>query len=217
MSVALFACRHYRLVLGLVLLVQIALIVVVKLSLGRVEQLCWFCHISLGIAALGLLTRSGMLTSIALTNIVILHMLSILDLLCWKANGEFPFGLSSYVVSLRQWTRLATTHHLFLLPLLLIVFIRDGRYPRETWLISTTSFVWALLITRAVTSPSNNVNYAFFVPDSLTWSGLAALNASPGEFYPLGLSVVVSVTVFLPASVCLSWLAKSRELVNALA
>ena len=63
-----FKGRHLRLVLGVALLAQIALVLTVKLSLGRVDQLCWFCHLSLGIAALGLLSGSRLLTSVALTN-----------------------------------------------------------------------------------------------------------------------------------------------------
>lgn len=195
-------------VVGIVLILDLVLVVTVKLGLGLGEQLLWFCHVSLAISAIAVLSRSPLLLAVALANVLVLHSCWIVDFLCWKVTGEFPLGLSSYAASTSGWTWLATAHHLFLLPAMIACFLQVRVYPRSTWLIAATIFVWVTLLSRAVTSPGNNVNYAFFIPASLDWTGVCRLNSLPDEYYLLGLNLVVNLFLFLPASLLLSAISK---------
>lgn len=178
-------------------------ICVLKVQAGTIWQLLWFCHMSLAFAAVGFLTRSKLLKATALTNILVVHSLWIVDFVSGYTTGIFPFAFSSYVTDLNIWNWVASLHHLFLLPLLLWSFCKDREYPREAWLTSATTLVVVMLACRSLLSPEQNVNYAYYIPDSLQISGLAALNQLPGDFYLLGVHATANLVGFLPAVVAL--------------
>ncbi|MDA1054858.1 MAG: hypothetical protein O3C40_30915 [Planctomycetota bacterium] len=194
--------------LGVLLAAHFLFACMVKIMHGTPWQLLWFCHISLALAAVGFLTRSELLKTTALTNVFVLHSLWILDFAMGYITGTFPFAFSAYVRDADIWSWLVSLHHLYLLPLLLWSFLRERDYPREAWLISATLFVLVMLASRSLLSPVQNVNYAYFIPDSLQFYGASALNHLPGELYLLGLHGVVNLVAFFPAAITLHAVAR---------
>lgn len=203
--------RHWRLLLAAAMLTHLAFLCLVKLSLGSAEQIGWFCHLSLGVAAVGVITRSPLLISVTLTNIFVVHTLWIIDFVYGNVTGQYPVTLSAYTATADTTTWLVAMHHLFLLPVMLGVFLRDRTYPRITWLITATAFTWVTLIAGVLTSPEHNVNYVYYIPDSLSWSGLCILNELPEALYLLGLNIAANVVAFFPASLLLYGLSKPVE------
>lgn len=197
--------------LGIFLAVHALFVIVVKVCHGTPWQLLWFCHVSLALAAIGLLTRSKLILATALTNVFVLHSLWIIDFTIGCATGSFPIAFSEYARDLDGWDWIASLHHLYLLPLLLWLFWRERDYPREAWLISATLFVLLLLPCRGLLSPAQNVNYAYFIPETLELYGASTLNQLPGDLYLFGLHVVVNVLAFFPAASALNAFARIRR------
>lgn len=197
--------------LGMLLGVHFLFACTVKISHGTPWQLLWFCHISLAVAAIGFLTESKLLRATALTNVLVLHSLWIIDFIYGTLTGTFPFAFSAYVAEVDIWNWIVSLHHLYLLPLLIWSFWRDTDYPREAWLLSATSFVVVMLACRGLLSPVQNVNYAYYIPDSLQVSGLSTLNQLPSEFYLIGVHVVANVVAFFPAAFVLNAIAQLRR------
>ncbi len=193
---------------GILLLAHFLFVCLVKVGYGTPWQLLWFCHLSLGLAAVGVLTRSTLLKATALTNVLVLHSLWIVDFLYGSVAGTYPFALSAYVADIDVVSRLASMHHLYLLPVLLWKFWRDREYPREAWLVSATLFVIVMLASRSLLSPAENVNYSYFIPDSLRIYGVSTLNDLPGEVYLLGVHSIVNLIAFLPAAIVLTALGR---------
>lgn len=180
----------------------------VKVWHGTPWQLLWFCHISLALAAVGCLTCSKLLKATALTNVCVLHSLWIFDFAVGYTSGTFPLGFSAYVQDLDFWGWTASVHHLYLLPVLLWMFWREREYPRETWLLSATLFVLAMLASRSLLSPAQNVNYSYFIPQSLQLFGASSLNRLPSDLYMFGVHGAVNLAAFLPAAIALSFIAR---------
>ncbi|MCA9145143.1 MAG: hypothetical protein H6823_03795 [Planctomycetaceae bacterium] len=202
--------------LGVLLAAHFLFACLVKVWDGTPWQLLWFCHISLALAAIGCLASSKLLKATALTNVCVLHSLWILDFAAGSSTGTFPLGLSAYVQDLDLWGWAASVHHLYLLPLLFWMFWREREYPREAWLLSATLFVLVMLASRALLSPGQNVNYSYFIPESLQIFGASSLNQLPNELYLLGVHGVVNLVAFLPAAITLSFIARRlRRLGNA--
>ncbi len=189
---------------GVILAAHFAFACSVKMHSGTPWQLLWFCHVSLALAAVGFLVKSNLLKATALTNVLVVHSLWSVDFVAGYTFGTFPFSFSEYVrgTDLTNW--LVSIHHLYLLPLLLWSFWQERRYPYEAWLISATLFVLVMLASRSLVSPVENINYAYYVPDSVRLIGLSSLNELHGDIYLLGLHAVANVAAFLPAAVLLS-------------
>ncbi len=168
------------------------------------SQLLWFCHVSLGIAAVGFLVKSKLLKATALTNVLVLHAMWIVDFISGYTVGIFPIAVSEYVreVTFANW--LATLYHLYLLPLLLWSWRREREYPIEAWLVSATTFVLIVLASRGLCTPAENVNYAYYLPEPHARFGLIVLNELTGDLYLLALHGIVNVLMFLPAVIILS-------------
>ncbi|MBC8355108.1 MAG: hypothetical protein H8E66_24295 [Planctomycetes bacterium] len=196
---------------GALLAAQFVFACAVKVLHGVSWQLLWFCHVSLAFAAVGCFTRSKLLKSTALTNVLVLHSLWIIDFVVGYTTGTFPFTFSAYIRDVDIWSWLASLHHLYLLPLLLWSFWRERDYPREAWLVSATLFVLVMLASRSLLSPAQNVNYAYFIPESLQICGISTLNRLPGDLYLLGLHAIANLVAFLPAALALHVVARRLQ------
>jgi len=193
---------------GAILLAHFLFVCAVKVLHGTTWHLLWFCHISLAIAALGFLTQSKLLKATALTNVFVLHSLWIFDFTYGYATGNFPLAFTADARDVDLWNWLASLHHLYVLPLLLWSFWREREYPREAWLISATVFVVVMLASRSLLWPAQNVNYSYFIPESLHLYGMSTLNQLPDELYLLGVHGIVNLIAFFPATIVLTALSR---------
>lgn len=186
--------------IGAALLVHFGVVCAVKISSGRGEEILWMSHVGLFLAGLGLASCSVPMVTIALTGVLVLHGLWLLDCLCWWMLGVFPLGATNYLVEADAWDWVATAHHFYLAPLLVVMVRRHRRWPDETLLGATAAYLILTVISRAVTTPAANVNYAFGVLTALDHPLVDLANRLPGPLYLLGLNAFVCALVFGPTA-----------------
>jgi hypothetical protein len=197
-----------RVWLGVLLLVQFVLVCVGKLGPGKGEQLFWMSHAGLLLAAVGLLTGWQLLVSTALTCVMVPHVAWLADAAILAMRGRSPAGIAAYLQNADAWTWLATVHHFYLVPLLLIVLARDHLRPWASLLAATVIFTGLALISRAVLSPAHNVNYAFRMFAAADHPLVAAVNGLPGWAYMLVLIGGGMVFMLLPGAAVLRGLSR---------
>jgi hypothetical protein len=203
--------RHGRWI-GAALLVHFVVVCAVKISSGRGEEILWMSHVGLLMAGLGLVSRSVLMATTALTCVLVLHGLWLLDCLCWWTFGVFPLGATNYLVHADAWDWVATAHHFYLAPLLVVIVLRHRQWPDETLLGATAAYLFLSAISRAVTTPAANINYAFGVLTALDHPLVDLANRLPGSLYMLGLNAFVCALVFgPPALVGQRWARRIRS------
>jgi hypothetical protein len=189
--------------LGLVLLAHFAFVCGFKLGRGLSAEIWWVSHIALLMAALGLMLRHTVLWTAALTNVCMLHILWLFDLVCWLLRGWFPLGICGYLAQGDVATWLATLHHIYLLPLLLCLFWQERRYPAAALPTSIAVFLYLTLFSRGLLPPGENINFAFRVT-SVTRNPISVwMNQLPDEAYLPALNLITTVAFFLPVAMLL--------------
>jgi len=195
---------------GFALLLQFTLVCVIKGAQGKPEEIWWLSHISLLTSSVGLIGRRPWLIATALTNVLLLHAVWLADLGAWLLTGDFPFLITAYLAEANRATWLATSHHFYLMPGLLLMFLADPRYRRESLLLACCLFLLLTLISSLTLPAAANVNYAFFVPRGIAPLGLGWLNQLPRAYYLAGLNLTVSLFMFVPAAMVLTVIAHWR-------
>ncbi len=186
--------------LGVLLLVQFILVVAIKIKIGKPADILWMSHVGLLTAAIGFFARKPILVTVALIELLALHSLWLYDFLSWVTGGTFPMGIANYLINADALVWIATAHHFFLLPLLLIAVKRKPYKPTEALLIAIATYLILICACRAFTTPALNINYAFGVRIAWEhWFWEWANRNSNGPFYLLGLSTFVTLVMFAPA------------------
>jgi hypothetical protein len=203
-------------ILGVLCLLQFALVCVIKTRTGLAPEILWLSHVSLLLAGGGLLLPSARLLDLALVAIFSLHSVWLLDFACGFALGVFPLAVTRYLQGGDPATWVATIHHFYLMPVLCWNFLRRARThaPRgsclESWLAATAFYLWLSCTSRWLGPPALNVNFAYGVLTAIGHPFLAWANGLPAQPYLLGLNAFVSLVFFLPPA-CLASLLRSRS------
>jgi hypothetical protein len=192
--------RNAARVVGAVLLVHLALVAAIKFEIGQPADLLWMSHVGLATTAIGFFAGKPVLVTAAFIELLALHSLWLYDCVSWMITGSFPMGLATYLDNAGAWVWIATAHHFFLLPLLLIVVRSRPQRPIEALLVSIATYLVLTCVCRALTPPALNINYAFGVRISWEhWFWNWANRISNGPYYLLGLNAFVGLVMFLPA------------------
>lgn len=196
--------------IGAVMLLHFAVVFGVKVAFDISGEILWMSHVSLLLAGLGLLLQTPLLVTTALTTSFVLHSFWLIDALWWMAFGTFPMGITTYLETAGLWTWVATSHHFYLVPLLLIIVARLRKFPPETLLASVAVFLILTILSRFL-DPARNINYAFGVKTTLDSAFLNWANRLPGGIYLPGLNAFVSALMFVPVTMLMrAWINRSR-------
>lgn len=189
-------------VLGGALLGHYIFVVGLKLSRGRPEDLLWMSHVALLLAALGLLTRRPRLLSTALTCVLLLHTMWLVDAAVGLTAGLFPLGIATYLADADALTWIGTLHHFYLVPLLIVLVVRCRCFEPAVLAAASALFAVLSILSRCLTPPSVNVNSAFGLPrwDLPVFDLVSGLPAVP---YLLALNAIVTGVFFFPAAALL--------------
>jgi len=189
--------------LGLALLLHFVAIAAIKFHSGTAVDLWWLSHVALLMAGAGLLIDSTVLWTAALTKIGMLHVLWLFDFGVWLTAGWFPLGACGYVAEggIAMW--IATLHHFYLLPLLVVLFAKQRRYPLEAPLTATAVFVYLTIVSRAILPAGANVNFAFQVTSATRNPISMWVNGLPDAAYLPALNAVAFCFFFLPTAALL--------------
>ncbi len=193
--------------LGGALLGHFAFVCIVKFSGGKGAELLWISHVGLLLTGLGLILSSRLLWTTALTLVVVPHTLWIVDCVVGLATGDFPLDLTNYVTQAGPLEWLGTAHHFYLLPLLLALFLRDRVWPVEAWPLSIAVFLGLTVVSRGLTPPTDNVNWAFGVCPEWDTPAVSAINRLGGSVHLLLLNAFVAGMILTPTAWGLSRLA----------
>lgn len=200
-----------RQVLGILFLLHFVAVCLVKLATFAGEEIWWLSHISLLIAGLGLVIGNTSLPAAALIGVFVLHSLWLIDCAVGLVTGTFPIGVASYIQDADAWAWLATAHHFYLLPLLLILQARQLCYPKHALLLSGLVYGLLTVISRLWLPPEANVNYAFVVEVLRAAPHVAWANELPAALFLIVVNAYVCVGFFFPTSVVLQrWLGRER-------
>ena len=197
--------------LGLLLLADFAIVCSIKSAYDSGSEIWWMSHVGLLIAGLGFVGRSSMLISTALISIFVLHSLWLVDCLVWLVTDQFVLGVTTYLQDARLGVWVATAHHFYLVPLLLISVLDSRRCPRASFPAAVALFIFLSLISRAFLAPADNVNFAFRVDTSLDWTFLYWINHLPPYTYLFALNAFVSAGFFLPSYIGLRFWCTRRN------
>ena len=197
--------------LGFALLLQFTFLCVCKWAQGTPEQIWWVSHVSLLTTAAGLIGRRPWLVSAALTNVLLLHLLWLVDLGTWLLIGDFPFQVTTHMANASEATWVATAHHFYLTPALLLLFLREPQYRLESFLLACSIFLLLTLFCCLSLPQPANINCAFCVPAGITLCGADWLNSVPRTYYLTALNLAVGVFVFVPTAILLTAIARWRN------
>lgn len=184
--------------LGLILLADFAIVGAIKISFGVAGEILWLSHMGLLIAGIGLLSRSPFLTCTSLISIFAVHSLWLVDCLVWLVTGDFVLGVTDYLEDADLGTWVATAHHFYLIPLLVVVVLCGRQCPKGSLPGAAAVYLTLSLISRGFLEPGDNVNFAFRVATGLNWPLLRWVNELPGPLYLLTVNAFVSAVFFLP-------------------
>ena len=190
-------------VLGAILLLHFLVVCGIKWGQGGPAEILWMSHIALLLTGLGLCLRSPRLVATALVAVLIPHAIWLFDCGVGMTLGRFPLGICAYLESADWWTWIATLHHFYLVPLLLFLFARVRRVPREAFLAAVALFLYLTVVGRVCLPPMNNVNYAFLLLPGVDLPAVHWFNGLPRGLYLLALNAVMGGLVFLPTALLL--------------
>ncbi len=192
--------------MGVLLLADFLIVCAIKVGKDIAGDIWWMSHMGLLIAAAGFLHRSVLLIGTALISVFVLHSLWLVDCVVWLLTGHFVLGVTHYLDGAGLGVWVATAHHFYLVPLLLISVLGCRRCPRASFPAAVALFLTLSLISRGFLAPANNVNFAFHVDTSLDWAFLDWANRLPGPVYLMVLNAFVSAGFFLPSYIGLRYL-----------
>jgi hypothetical protein len=189
-------------IVGAILLVQLTVTAAVKIATGAAADLLWVSHVALALSAAGFLLRRPMLLAVALTMIAVPHAAWIVDSVVTGAGGRSPLGLTRHLMGADALAWLASAHHVYLLPLLLVAVRRRG-YPRGALATAIALVVALSLLARLALPAPSNVNYAHRllpgIDHPLSWW----MNGLPPLAYLSLLNGAIAAGVLVPTAVLL--------------
>jgi hypothetical protein len=199
-------------ILGAALILHFTVTCIIKFSKGVGDDILWMSHMALALAGVGLLVRSPTVVAAVLTGILFTHTLWLIDLCAWVLGFGFPLHLTYYMEAAPLSTWISTGHHLYLLPLLLWIVIRSGRYPGSALVFVLLIFAVLTLASFWLTDPARNVNRVHgIVPDfgfpPFLWANDLRSNEPGGPrgntAFLLALNALATIILFIPMAALL--------------
>lgn len=174
--------------IGSLLLVHFVGLVVLKSSRGLGFELLWISHASLLLGGVAMLIGSARLVAAAFASIAVLHAIWIFDAACGVLLGRFPLGLTTYLLSADAAVLAATSHHLYLVPVLGLWLARRGPGCDEPGILgcaalSSAMFVILTLACRLLTPAPPNINFSHAVAPGSEIAVLRWFNRQSGAVY----------------------------------
>lgn len=195
--------ERWRPIVGAALLFHFTATCIIKFDKGLGDDILWMSHMALLFAGLGLVLQRPWLVAAALTGILFTHALWLFDLLAWVCGFGFPLNITHYMESAPLSTWISTGHHLYLLPLLLWIVLRDGRYPAMALPATLMIFALLTLVSWWFTDPARNVNRVHGIVPDFGFPPFLWANQREGFAFLLVLNALCAVILFIPMAALL--------------
>jgi len=206
--------NRYERIIAVLLLVHFTALCMIKYVTVTDPEIFWLCNISLALAAVALFLQSNFLVFVAITNIFFFHILWYVDIASFLTTGTFSLGVASYLKHADLLTWITTSHHFYLLPLLLFIVIhKHSSFPPVPTLLASVFILSALvIISRYFTNNEMNINYAYRIELLSESPAIRWVNQhDPFAYLTLGISLI-SLGIFFPTIVLLNRLTASRTI-----
>ncbi len=197
--------------IGGFLLLNFLIVVLVKFQLGRTQELLWLSHVALVMAGIGFMFGRNLFVYTAATSIFLPHLIWLSDFTCWLLWGSNPLGITTYLNNANIWIWFGTLHHFYLLPVLTVLILRNGRYPLIALPVAIATYLYLTLFSRMFSHSAFNINYAFNFLPGLDAPLLNWFNQLPVHIYIIALNLTVDSFAFLPAAVLFYIICIKRE------
>ncbi|MFG0257471.1 MAG: hypothetical protein ACF8GE_06185 [Phycisphaerales bacterium JB043] len=181
-----------------------------KHSLEREAEMLWVSNVSLVFVGVALVLSLPLLSKIALTLIGVPHTLWVADAAFGVLLGFHPLGMVAYLSHVDYLQILATSHHLYLLPMLLLIHHRFRSLDRVSLLSALACYMYLVLVCRVATDPQLNVNWVFVPFPSFTQEWIRGLDALQPALMLSALVGVVALIAMIPVTL-VSQLAQRRN------
>ncbi len=160
--------------------------------LGVPEQVLWISHIATLTGGTGAFLRNRFLISLALVTCLGHHLFWLFDIASWLIAGTFAVGVTAYLqnASLGAW--LQTSNHFFLVPILLILVIHQGKINKYIWIWASLLFISLIITGLMFFSPGSNLNCAYY-----PWPGLHRLVFMLPGLVPFSLGLYLFYVIIL--------------------
>lgn len=189
--------------IGALFLVHFALLAALKIGRGLSGEVLWISHAGLLLGGFGMLLSSRTLVATAFTAVAALHAAWMVDALGGVVFGWFPLGLTTYLLDADPLAIAATSHHLYLAPMLGWLLLREGGFPVSSCVGALALIIVVTALSRAAVSPSLNVNFAHAVLPASTAEAFVWFNRQPAWIYLPIHAAVCFAGAFVPAAVAM--------------
>ena len=144
-----------------------------------VANFLFLCNLGVMLTAVALVTGDRLLLSSQAVAAPVIGLAWALDAGWRVGTGDFLFGGTSYMWDPQYplFTRLLSLYHLAW-PLLVVACVRREGYDRRGWRLQSAIAAAAIVVSRFVTSPAENINFAFRDPFWNLQLGPAALHVA---------------------------------------
>ncbi len=197
--------------LGALLLTHFVIVCAIKSAQGIPGDVLWMSHVALAFAGAGLLLGSRLFTGAALTAIAVSHSLWLIDFFAALFTGNNPLQITHYLHGSDKLTWIATAHHLYLLPLLIVIVLRSARYQFASLGLAAALIVATTLLSCAALPEALNVNFAFATLPGVDIAPLRWLHSLPTAGY-LAVQLGWQIIVFMaPVALVLRFLTRNND------
>ena len=198
--------------LGAAMLAHVGFLVAIKLGQGLNHELWWLSHIGLAVAAGGLLLRSHALRNAALIALLWPHGIWLFDSAIGLLTQRFPLGLTGYLATADATTWIATAHHFYLLPVLVLLFARERRFSWDSLVIAAALLIVLTVSSRAALPATMNINMSHRLLANVEAPLIRWTDTLSGSAYLALINTWVILLFFLPAAMVLHrWSGRSVD------
>ena len=158
-------------------------------TIGRPDQVYWFCYISLLIIGAGLLVKNGDIVASQVNILAIGIIFWCIDFFYHLATGTPLWGITDYFfVESRFLVKAVTLQHVYTLPLTLYALSLLKITRKDIWRISLIQAFLIFIIVSAFTEASSNINCVFS-------SCISFFDLDP--YYPWAWLILVAAMIFI--------------------
>lgn len=193
--------------IGIFIVIHWILLVIDRITYNILPNLFWMSHLALLLAAIGFISRNNLLLTASLISIFVIHGVWIYDLVVTLTTNLTPFDFTPYILKLPFYRKILSSHHIYLIPLLLVALWRQKKLSKYGWLLASGIFAFATFFSYFFLPRSFNINCAHYACDIalkiLPFNFLTKLSPMP---YLIVLNIITAIMIFLLTNIIIYYI-----------
>jgi hypothetical protein len=143
----------------IILIVFLSLILILRLlsSIAAKDyDFFWFCVVNMTLLVFAIGFNNILLFSSILVSSLIVEFFRTLDLFSYLLTGELPFNVANYIFGMSQLNYILSYYHIFLIMIPAYYLLKEQRFHKYAWLLSSALFLISSLLSLALTDTNAN-------------------------------------------------------------